>query len=222
MDRILELLTTSNSPLLIITIALVFLLVFFKEYFKVFVRIRELQLSNKGNEKLPTNVNLEGNVGPIGAEGDVNKSPNKDRFALSYILGDNFKILERYYEQSLNEYKLILRASLLIAILGFIVIIIGVSLVMADKVSIGIVSGIGGILAEASAVLFFRQNKVMADQITEYHKKLVCSQYLQIGITLAEQMPCESACAERHRIITNLLFLSNELHGSKSDHLFNE
>ncbi len=40
------------------------------------------------------------------------------------------------------------------------------------------------------------------------------------SISLASELPDNEAVLERQRIIGNLLFLSNELHGSGSAHLF--
>jgi hypothetical protein len=75
-------------------------------------------------------------------------------------------------------------------------------------------------IAEAATVLFFNQLREQARQVQDYHKKLVSTQYLTTSISLTRDLHGDRHDLEIIRIINNLLFLSNELHGSKSDHLF--
>lgn len=112
------------------------------------------------------------------------------------------------------------RASLVIAILGFLIIVIGVFFTFSNQISVGVITSIAGLISEAAAVLFFKQNNLLIEQVKEYHKKLVSTQYLLTSISLAAALPEKEAIYQRERIIGNLLFLSNELHGAPSNHLF--
>lgn len=136
-------------------------------------------------------------------------------------VGANFQLLEKYYEQHLIEYKLMSRSSLIVSIVGFMAIILGIYFAASDHASIGFVTSSAGLISEVTAALFFKQNKLLIAQILEYHKKLISTQYLLTTISLANELPESRAIQEKERIIGNLLFLSNELHGvTSSNHLF--
>jgi hypothetical protein len=107
-----------------------------------------------------------------------------------------------------------------VALLGFFVILIGVSLALTGYVSVGLVSSVAGLLAEAATLLFFNQLREQVRQVQDYHKKLVSTQYLMTAVLLSTDLSVDHREAQIIKIVNNLLFLSNELHGSKSDHLF--
>ena len=143
-----------------------------------------------------------------------------DRYiAARSVVDSNFALLEKYYEQTLGENRLLSRAAIGVALLGFFVILIGVSLAFAGYTSVGVVSSVAGLLAEAATLMFFNQLREQVRQVQDYHKKLISTQYLMTAIALTENLG-EFQEFEISRILSNLLFLSNELHGAKSDHLF--
>lgn len=207
---VLNALTKSNSPALMIAVIGTFFIAFMREYFRTLVRMRELR------EKKGTKAAQEGSEN--NTENNPQAAPAEEKS--SNVVDFNFKLLERYYEQHLVEYKLMARSSLVVAILGFMVIVIGVFFTFAGQASVGVITSVAGLIAEAAAALFFKQNNLLIDQIRDYHKKLVSTQYLLTGISLAGELPTNDAITEKKRIIGNLLFLSNELHGAKSGHLF--
>lgn len=135
------------------------------------------------------------------------------------VVSGNFRLLEKYYDQTLGEYKINSRATVTIASLGFVVIIVGAGFAMAGYTTVGVVSSIAGLIAEAATVLFFKQNQLQIEQVREYHRKLVSTQYLLTAVSLAGTLSTEVRERESQRVITNLLYLSNELHGSPSPHL---
>ncbi|MCU1299893.1 MAG: hypothetical protein JWQ87_177 [Candidatus Sulfotelmatobacter sp.] len=138
------------------------------------------------------------------------------------VVSSNFQLLERYYDQTLAEYRLNSRATVAIAMLGFLAILIGIGIAYAGTIAVGVVSSAAGVLAEAATVMFFRQNQEQIKQVQEYHKELVSTQYLLTAVSLADSLEGDMREAEVKRIILNLLYLSNELHGSKSPHLLLE
>lgn len=209
LTKIIETLTVSNSPSILILIVGMLSIVFIKEYLRAVIRLREIRLKR---EELEIRSDKPGESSQI----------NVENLNAGSIVDGNFKLLEKYYEQHLVEYKLMARASLVIAILGFLVIVIGVFFTFSQHVSVGVITSIAGLVSEAAAVLFFKQNNLLIDQIKDYHKKLVSTQYLLTTISLAAELPQNDKNEQRKRIIGNLLFLSNELHGSTSDHLFIE
>ena len=136
------------------------------------------------------------------------------------VVNSNFRILEKYYDITLIEYRFNSRAAISMAILGFMVVVVGAGLAMSGIVTVGILTSITGIIGEAGTVLFFRQLESRSKEIMEYHKKLVSTQYLLTAISIAEGLSDESRERESRRIVGNLLFLSNQLHDSSSSHLF--
>lgn len=135
------------------------------------------------------------------------------------VVSANFRLLERYYDQTLTEARLNSRATIVIASLGFVAILVGIGFAVSGSVSVGVVSTAAGLVAEGATVLFFKNNQEQLRQVSEYHKKLVSTQYLQTAIALTEGLDDASREAEVKRIIVNLLYLSNELNGSQSPHL---
>ena len=180
-----------------------------QEILKARVQLREIEARNE-RERL--------RAGRAGRVSEGNTAPQS--VPASSIVYNNFGILEKYYNQTFAENRLLSRAAIGVAILGFFVILIGVGLAFAGYTSIGIVSALSGMLAEAATVLFFNQLREQARQVQDYHKKLVSTQYLMSSIALTKDLNGDRHDLEISRIINNLLFLSNELHGSKSDHLF--
>jgi hypothetical protein len=138
----------------------------------------------------------------------------------SKVVDANFDILEKYYNQTLAENRLLSRTAIGVALLGFFVILVGVGLAISGLTTIGTVSSVAGLLAEAATFMFFNQLREQVKQVQDYHKKLISTQYLMTSIALTKDLGGDRHDAEIIRIINNLLFLSNELHGSKSDHLF--
>ena len=180
-----------------------------QEVLKARVQPREIEARNE-RERL--------RAGRAGRVSEGNTAPQS--VPASSIVYNNFATLEKYYNQTVAENRLLSRASIGVALLGFFIILIGVRLAFAGYTSIGFVSAVSGMLAQAATVLFFNQLREQARQVQEYHKKLVSTQYLMTSIALTNDLNGDHRDLEISRIINNLLFLSNELHGSKSDHLF--
>ena len=77
--------------------------------------------------------------------------------------------------------------------LGFIVIVAGILIAfIGNQALLGTVSSAAGIVSEAAAVLFFRQNRVFLTQMESSLKKLVSTQYLMTSIALARELPEEN------------------------------
>ena len=185
------------------------LIAFLREFYKYSIRLHEIR--KEASTQLEASERDESSNG---------EQPQVAPRRPQDVASSNFRILESYYGQHLVEYKLMSRATLAIALLGFVVVIIGVFLALKGTTSVGIVTGLAGTISEAAAVLFFQQNKITIEQIRDYHKKLVSTQYLMLATSLTSSLPPEAAQMEVRKIIGNLLYLSNELHGAGSSHLF--
>jgi len=209
---IIKFLSQSNSTLVLSTVAATFTILFAREFVKLYLSIRHAQSQYDG-ERL--------NAGePAAAPPAAGERPELQ--SATDVVTWNFRLLEKYYDQTLGEYRLNSRASIVVAGLGFAVILIGIGFAYNNSMAVGTVSSIAGVIAEAASVMFFRQNQMMMKQVEEYHKKLVSTQYLLTAVSLADGLSELNRETEKHQIIVNLLYLSNELHGAKSDHLFAE
>ncbi|MCX7921636.1 MAG: hypothetical protein N3B21_06435 [Clostridia bacterium] len=129
-------------------------------------------------------------------------------------ISTNLSMLQNYYGEVLREFQASWRACIVVAIIGFIMILIGIGLLYSQKLqTIGIISGVAGVIAEAFTILFFRHNQSIQEHIEEDHKKLVSTQYLNIAISLANELKPELKEKEISNIIDKLLCLSSGLHG---------
>jgi hypothetical protein len=185
---------------------------FFKEYLRFRTKMLQIEKGLKVSDDSSEETKAETEHGEIEPKLDDPK----------HVVNSNFRLLEKYYDQTLAEYRLNSRATVLIACLGFLAILIGVGIAYGGGIAVGVVSGAAGVLAEAATAMFFKQNQERIKQVQEYHKKLVSTQYLLTAVSLAESLQGRLREDEVKRIILNLLYLSNELHGSKSPHLISQ
>jgi hypothetical protein len=133
---------------------------------------------------------------------------------LSNLLVQNFRVLNTYYTENLSQARISSLASISIAIIGFIVIIAGILIAFIGKQELlGAVSSAAGIISEAAAVLFFRQNRVFLDQMQDSLKKLVSTQYLMTSVALSKELDEEARRSEISKINEHLRILMNSLHG---------
>jgi hypothetical protein len=193
----------------------IFAFMFFKEYLRFRIRTQQIAKGIKIAEDAVDEASEHATNNEPGASNQRLDDPK-------HVVNSNFQLLERYYDQTLVEYRLNSRTTVVIASLGFVAILIGIGIAYAGTIAVGVVSGAAGVLAEAATVMFFKQNQEQIKQVQEYHKKLVSTQYLLTAISLADSLQGRLREDEVKRIILNLLYLSNELHGSKSPHLLGQ
>jgi hypothetical protein len=133
---------------------------------------------------------------------------------LSKLLVDNFDILERFYAENLLQYRRNSTASLAIAVLGFVVIVSGVLIsLLSNQSTLGNISAAAGIVSEAAAMLFFKQNKYFQEQMQDSLNKLSSTQYLMISISLTKKLSDGEKAKELLLISSHLRKLMDSLHG---------
>jgi hypothetical protein len=74
------------------------------------------------------------------------------------------------------------------------------------------VSAAAGIVSEAAAMLFFRQNRVFQKQMQDSLRKLVSTQYLMTSVALARELPDQDRALELRSINDHLRGLMTKLH----------
>ncbi len=104
---------------------------------------------------------------------------------LSSLLIQNFKVLNTYYSENLRQARTSTLASISISVVGFVVIIGGIGIAFTVKEPlIGTVASAAGVVSQAAAALFFRQNRVFLEQMRDSLGKLVSTQYLMTSVAL--------------------------------------
>ena len=76
--------------------------------------------------------------------------------------------------------------------------VLGIFLAYKDKLEIGIVGAINGLILEAVGYLFFTQMNRANDRMDIYHRELLQTYWLELLISVAEGLPTErkNACKE--------------------------
>lgn len=103
----------------------------------------------------------------------------------------NLKQLNDNFTQARKESNQFFKLTLVFASLGFFIVLVGVSLLLAKQVPAGIVSTISSIIPEVTAVLFFRKDKELRDRIDLYHQNIIESQKIMSMIDVAETIKNE-------------------------------
>src|ERR1700712_1049269 len=103
---ILQVLTKSNSAALLITVIGAFSLTFVREYFRTLVRLREIQHGHKTSASDAKTSDTGGEFPYAAARGSTSTvSAAQIPTTAGDVVGFNFRLLERYYDQHLIEYK---------------------------------------------------------------------------------------------------------------------
>ena len=137
---------------------------------------------------------------------------------LSNLLIQNFLVLNTYYSENLRQARTSTIASISIAIIGFIVIIVGLVITFAAKEALlGTISSSAGIVSQAAAALFFKQTHVFLEQMQDSLGKLVSTQYLMTSVSLTKQMNEEHRDEEIHEINKHLRTLIDSFHDIKKE-----
>lgn len=95
--------------------------------------------------------------------------------------------LKRYYDQSLNQGLWIFLAGIICLILGFVVIgitlyeVFSNSISNNDKIVIGVVGAVSGMLINFIAAIYMRMFGDTVKSATEFHNRLVATHHLHFG-----------------------------------------
>lgn len=195
-SSVVELVNSFSSPLSLVGLLIVTTFAAFKVFLDFKESIAEAQIEYE--QKIPSSVTSEG----------VDN--------LSDLLVQNFRVLNAYYSENLSQSRTSTLASISIAVIGFLVIIAGIMIAfIGNEAILGSVSSAAGIVSEAAALLFFKQNKEFQVQMQESLKKLVSTQYLMTSIALAKELPEEEKSKEISSINSHLRELMDVLHDRK-------
>jgi len=116
----------------------------------------------------------------------------------------NFKYIDKYYLQTQIQADRSFTISLISAIVAFLIIICGITLMFYGKVNSAYIAAGTGILSEfISAVFFYLYNRTTI-KMGEYHQKLVLTQNISLALKITEQMPLEDKIKAQTMLIEQL------------------
>lgn len=98
----------------------------------------------------------------------------------------NLEQLDKNIAQARSESSQFFKLTLVFAGLGFLVVLAGISLLLAEQITAGVVSTISSIIPEVTAVLFFRKDKELRTTIERYSQHILESQRILTMIDVAE------------------------------------
>lgn len=117
----------------------------------------------------------------------------------------SYKYLDQYYLQTKDQARKGFYITAGIAIIGALLIIIGIFAMFMGKVSPAYVSAGAGVLIEfISSIFFYLYNKTVRS-MSQYHNKLVLSHNISIALKVAETLPDSDKTASKNLIIKELL-----------------
>jgi len=104
----------------------------------------------------------------------------------------NLGQLERNIEKARTESSQFFKLTLVFASLGFLIVLAGVVLLLAEQVAAGIVSTLSALIPEVTAALFFKKDQELRVTIERYHQHVLDSQRLLTMIDVAETVKGET------------------------------
>ena len=117
----------------------------------------------------------------------------------------SYKYLDQYYHQTKDQAQKGFSITVYVAVIGALLIIVGIISMFMGKTNPAYVSAGSGILIEfISSIFFYLYNKTVTS-MSKYHDKLVLSQNISIALKVAESLPSEDKTASKNLIIKELL-----------------
>ena len=132
--------------------------------------------------------------------GNVGIPPPKETLSSEQALGRiadavrlNLGQLQLNMEQARRESSQFFRTTMIFSGIAFAIILVGISLMLAGLVTVGIVTTAASIIPEAGALVLFNKDKELRKTIETYHGYILESQRVLTMIDLAETMGEASA-----------------------------
>ena len=133
------------------------------------------------------------------AKEDVDNDIYKNLIKISY------KYLDEYYLQTRQQAQKGFVVTVAVAIMGAIVIAIGIGAMFLGKTTPAYVTTASGVLTEFIATIFFYLYNRTISSMSDYHNKLVLSQNVSIALKIAESLSDESGEKVKEHIVEELM-----------------
>ena len=117
----------------------------------------------------------------------------------------SYKYLDQYYLQTREHAQRGFFVTVCVAVLGAVLIFIGIIAMFFEKVEPSYITCASGIITEFIAAIFFYLYNKTVSSMSKYHNKLVLSQNISIALKVADSLPTEDKVKTKNTIITELL-----------------
>lgn len=117
----------------------------------------------------------------------------------------SYKYLDQYYLQTREHAQRGFFVTVCVAVLGAVLIFIGIIAMFFEKVEPSYITCASGIITEFIAAIFFYLYNKTVSSMSKYHNKLVLSQNISIALKVADSLPTEDKVKTKNNIITELL-----------------
>ena len=117
----------------------------------------------------------------------------------------SYKYLDQYYLQTREHAQRGFFVTVCVAVLGAVLIFIGIIAMFFEKVNPSYITCASGIITEFIAAIFFYLYNKTVSSMSKYHNKLVLSQNISIALKVADSLPTEDKVKTKNTIITELL-----------------
>lgn len=116
----------------------------------------------------------------------------------------NFKYLDKYYLQTQVQANKSFWMSVFAAVVGFIIIIIGIILMFFDKTNPAYITTATGVISESIAAIFFYLYNKTIIKMSDYHQKLVVTQNISLALKISQELPENDRVKSQVSLINSL------------------
>lgn len=134
---------------------------------------------------------------------DVKDEVKEDIFENSIKM--SYKYLDQYYLQTREQAQRGFFVTVCVAILGAILIGVGVATMFLGQTEPSYVTCGAGVITEFIAAVFFYLYNRTVSSMSKYHNKLVISQNISIALKVSESLPSDDKAKAKNKIIDELL-----------------
>ena len=126
--------------------------------------------------------------------------------------------LKEDYKDARQQTRMNHWASLSVSVAGIVIIFIGIGLALRESLTVGVVSAIGGVVAEAVSLLFFKRVDAANNRMDKYHSELLQTRRFETLLAACDELPLEQQAACREKIIdmAKEQWLSPQSHGRQA------
>jgi DNA-binding NarL/FixJ family response regulator len=127
--------------------------------------------------------------------------------------------LKEDYKDARQQTRMNYWASLGVSVTGIVIIFIGIGLALRGALTVGVVSAIGGTVAEAVSFLFFKRVDAANNRMDKHHSELLQTRRFENLLAACDELPPEqqAACKDKIIDITKEQWLSLQSQKKQSD-----
>lgn len=109
--------------------------------------------------------------------------------------------LKEDYKDARQQTRMNYWASLGVSVTGIVIIFIGIGLALRGALAVGVISAVGGVVAEAVSFLFFKRVDAANDRMDKYHAELLQTRRFENLLAACDELPPEQQATCKEKII---------------------